>query len=195
MAMSGINRALKHQELNKAFRVLESIDSTLVPCVFISYQRKDEEYASEIANYITSKQIDVYFDLEDNDLKNYDQINHPKAVTDAIKKGLNKSDYMLVIVSPDTYKSLWVPFEVGYAFDIKGEKMKLLRHKGIPKSTLPGYLKVKEMLNGTIALNAFLTSIRNNNRRIYENLIQKGERTKTFSDHNANPLNKYLDNE
>jgi len=195
MAMEGINRALKDQALNKAFRTLESIKNEDVPCVFISYQRKDEEYASEVAKYITSKQIDVYFDIEDNDLKNYDQTNNPKAVTDAIKKGLNKSDYMLVIVSPDTYKSLWVPFEVGYAFDNKGEKMKLLRHKGIQKSTLPSYLKVKEMLNGTVALNTFLTSIRNNNRRLYENLIQKGEKIKAFSEFNTNPLSKYLDNE
>lgn len=195
MAMEGINRALKHQELNKALRIIESVDSSLVPCVFISYQRKDEKYASEIADYISSKQIDVYFDLEDNDLKDFNQDNNPKAVTTAIKKGLNSCEYMLVIVSPNTYLSPWVPFEVGYAFDIKGEKMKLLRHKGIQKSTLPSYLKVKEMLNGTIALNAFITSIRNSNRRIYENLIQKGERIKTFSDYNTNPLNKYLDNE
>lgn len=195
MAMEGINRALKDQALNKAFRTLESIENKDVPCVFISYQRKDEVYASEIATYITSKQIDVYFDLEDNDLKNYNQANDPKAVTTAIKKGLNNSEYMLVIVSPTTYLSAWVPFEVGYAFDIKGEKMKLLRHKGILKSTLPSYLKVKEMLNGTIALNTFLTSIRNNNRKIYENIIQKGEKIKAFSEYNVNPLNKYLDNE
>jgi len=192
--MEGINRALKNQILNKAFRRIESIDNSEVPCIFISYQRDDESYASEVANYITSKNIDVYFDLEDNDLKYYNQINNPKAITRAIQKGLNNSDHMLVIVSPNTYKSLWVPFEVGYAFDNKAEKMKLLRHKGILKSSLPGYLKVKEMLNGTIALNEFLNSVRKR-FNIYENLIQKGEKIKTFSEYYSNPLNKYLDNE
>ena len=191
--MEGINRALKSQTLNKSHRILESISNDDVPCVFISYQRKDEEYAEEVANYITSKQLDVYFDLEDNDLKQQNQRTNPKGVTNAIRKGLNQSQYMIVIVSPNTYKSLWVPFEVGYAFDKKGEKMKILRHKGIEKSTMPDYLKVKELLQGTISLNRFLDSIRKENF-IYESL-EKGGKIKSFSAFNSNPLNKYLDNE
>lgn len=191
--MEGINRAIKSQTLNKAHRILESFSSDDIPCVFISYQRKDEEYAEEVSNYITSKQLDVYFDLEDNDLKQQNQRANPKGVTNAIKKGLNQSQYMIVIVSPNTYKSLWVPFEVGYAFDKKGDKMKILRHKGIEKNTMPGYLKVKELLQGTISLNRFLDSIRKENF-IYESL-EKGGKIKSFSAFNSNPLNKYLDNE
>lgn len=191
--MQGINRALKSQTINKAHRILESISNNEVPCIFISYQRKDEEYASEVADYITSKQLDVYFDLEDNDLKQINQTTNPLAVTNSIKKGLNESDYMLVIVSPDTYRSLWVPFEVGYAYDKKGDKMKILRHKGITKSTLPAYLKVKEVLNGTISLNRFLDSVRKRHA-IYEKL-EKGGKVKSFSAFASNPLNKYLDNE
>ncbi|OYZ00128.1 MAG: hypothetical protein B7Y37_11525 [Sphingobacteriia bacterium 28-36-52] len=191
--MEGINRALKSQTLNKSPRIFESISNDDVPCVFISYQRKDEEYAEEVANYITSKQLDVYFDLEDNDLKQQNQIANPKGVTNAIKKGLNQSQYIIVIVSPNTYRSLWVPFEVGYAFDKKGEKMKILRHKGIEKSRMPDYLKVKELLQGTISLNRFLDSIRKENL-IYESL-EKGGKIKSFSSFNSNPLNKYLDNE
>ncbi len=107
---------------------MESISNNEVPYFFISYQRKDEEYASVVADYITSKQIDVCFDLENNDLKQINQTANPLAVTNSIKKGLNESDYMLVIVSPDTYRFSWVPFEVGYAYDMKGDKMKILRH-------------------------------------------------------------------
>lgn len=191
--MEGINRALKSQTLNKSHRIFESISNDDVPCVFISYQRKDEEYAEEVANYIISKQLDVYFDLEDNDLKQQNQIANPKGVTNAIRKGLNQSQYMIVIVSPNTYRSLWVPFEVGYAFDKKGEKMKILRHKGIEKSKIPDYLKLKELLQGTKSLNRFLDSIRKENF-IYESL-EKGGKIKSFSAFNSNPLNKYLDNE
>ena len=194
LEMKGVNRALADQGLNKAFRILESIEDDHVPCIFISYQRKDEGYASEVADYIMSKQIDVYFDLEDNDLKLSNQRNNPKAVTDAIRNGLNRSDYILVIVSPDTYRSLWVPFEVGYAFDKKGGKMKVLRHKGISKTSMPAYLKVKEMLHGTRALNSFLNAIRKKHH-IYESLLEKGERVKSFSEYSSNPLSKYLDNE
>lgn len=194
MEMEGINRALKNQKLNKAYRILESISNDEVPCVFISYQRKDEEYAQEVADYITSKQLDVYFDLEDNDLKQKNQVSNPQGVTDAIRKGLNQSKYMIVIVSPNTYRSLWVPFEVGYAFDKKGDKMKILRHKGIDKDSMPSYLKVKELLHGAVSLNRFLTSIRNEHS-IYESLLEKGEQVRNFSEYRANPLSKYLDNE
>jgi len=161
---------------------------------FISYQRADEEYANDVANYIMSKQIDVYFDLNDLDLKQQSQIANPHGVTNAIKAGLNRSEYMIVIVSPSTYKSLWVPFEIGYSCDQKGENMKLLRHKGIDKTTIPAYLKVKEMLNGTNSLNRFLNSIRTTHP-LYENMVEKGEKVKTFSAFYSNPLNKYLDNE
>ncbi len=191
--MDGINRALKSQTLNKAHRILESISNNDVPCIFISYQRKDEEYAKEVANYIISKQLDVYFDIEDNDLKQINQIANPLAVTNSIRKGLNQSQYMIVIVSPTTSTSPWVPFEVGYAFDKKGDKMKILRHKGILKSSMPAYLKVKELLNGTASLNRFLNTIRKNHF-IYESL-EKGGKIKTFSAFISNPLNKYLDNE
>lgn len=192
--MYGINRALKSQDINKAWRTFESISNKEVPCIFISYQRRDEEYASEVADYIISKQLDVYFDLEDNDLKQINQTANPVAVTNAIKKGLNKSDYMIVIVSPTTATSPWVPFEVGYAFDKKGDKMKILRHKGLLKSSMPAYLKVKELLNGTASLNRFLNSIRKQHF-IYESVLEKGGEVRSFSRYESNPLNKYLDNE
>lgn len=192
--MEGINRALKKKSFSKSYRILESIKSDDVPCVFISYQRKDEVFAGDVAKYIMSKQLDVNFDLEDNDLKHGNQADNPKKVTNAIRNGLKGSDYMIVIVSPNTYKSLWVPFEIGYAFDEKGEKMKILRHKEIVKGNMPAYLKVKELLHGTEALNKFIHSIRQQ-YRIYESLIQKGEQRRIFSEHYSNPLNKYLDNE
>jgi hypothetical protein len=191
--MVGINRALIIQKINKAFKILESISNEDVPCIFISYQRKDEEFARVVANYIISKQLDVYFDIEDNDLKQINQTKNPLAITNSIKKGLNESDYMLVIVSPDTYRSFWVPFEVGYAFDTMGNKMKILRHKGILKSTMPDYLKVKEILDGTKSLNNFIDSIMKENC-IYETL-EKGGRIESFNEFQSNPLNIYLDYE
>jgi hypothetical protein len=175
--MDGINKADSDYALEKTHRTLsESIDTSQVPCVFISYQRKDEDYASEIADYIKSKEIDVYFDLDDSDLKLQRQLNNSSRVTSSIQKGLSESDYMIVIVSPTTYKSPWVPFEIGYAYDDMGHDMKILRHKGIDKRTFPQYLQVREVLNGRLALFSFINSIRSSHR-IYESL-KKGGKTK-----------------
>jgi len=129
--MVGINRALKNQSRNKAYSIQKSINYQDIPCIFISYQRKDEEYAQEVADYIISRQLNVYFDLEDKDLKFHQQTSNPKGITSSIQEELNKSDYMLVIISPDTYKSHWVPFEIGYAYNTMNNNLKLLRHKEI----------------------------------------------------------------
>lgn len=191
--MIGVNRAIKYKKNNSEYRINESIASEEIPCVFICYQRKDEAFANVVSNYIISKQLDVYFDLEDNDLKQINQSLNPSEVTNSIKKGLNKSDYMIVIVSPNTYKSPWVPFEVGFAYDEKGDKMKILRHKEIAENSIPAYLEVKEVLNGTASLNHFLWSIRRD-YLIYEKL-ERMSHMKSFSEYNSNPLNKYLVNE
>lgn len=192
--MAGVNRALKNYESKRTFSITESVSDGDIPCVFISYQRSDEKYASDIADYITSFNLDVYFDLSDQDLKLVNQRSNPHKVTDAIRKGLNRSDYMIVIVSPNTYKSAWVPFEVGFAYDKKKDKMKILRHKGISKSAMPAYLQVKEILQGINSLNNFLRSTKQG-YPIYENKLEKGGRVKTFSEYRSNALNQYLDNE
>jgi hypothetical protein len=58
---------------------------------------------------------------------------------------------------------------------------------------LPGYLKVKEMLNGIVSLNRFLSSIRQRNL-IYEE-PKKGGKLESLSAFSQKPLNKYLDEE
>jgi len=192
--MDGINKADKDYTFNTAIRTLsKSLNNSKVPCVFISYQRHDEDYASEIANYLKSREIDVYVDLTDMDLRLARQLNKPERVTSSIKKGLNESDYMLVIVSSTTYKSPWVPFEIGYAYESMGDNMKILRHKGLDRDSLPHYLQVREVLNGRIPLAQFVGSIRSS-YRIYESLSKAGK-TKTYSSYLTSRLEDYLDYE
>ncbi|MCO5259680.1 MAG: toll/interleukin-1 receptor domain-containing protein [Crocinitomicaceae bacterium] len=183
--MEGVNRAKLVERLT---RLLSENKEKDVPCIFISYQRRDEDYAVEVASYIKDHQIDVFFDLDDINLK---KSRDPKSVTNSITSGLNKSDYMLVIVSPSTYNSPWVPFEIGYAYENMEEKMKILRHKDLPKTGLPEYLKTKEILNGTQSLNRFLNSVRNS-FFVYES-VQERDSIKLFS--SSNPLSNYLSNE
>lgn len=184
--MEGRNRA---DNIDRLFRLLSEEKEENVPCVFISYQRKDEDFASAVADYIKDHQIDVFFDLEDINLK---KSHSPERVTNSIKEGLNKSNFMLVIVSPTTYESPWVPFEIGYAYDHMGAKMKILKHRNLPESGLPDYLKTKDLLHGFQSLNSFLAIVRSQ-YELYESIIQKGHTVKTFSSF-SNPLQKYLVN-
>jgi hypothetical protein len=193
--MEGINRAKPKDKLfslSKAFRVLESIEDDSVPCIFISHQKKDTGFASAVADFLMSKKIDVYFDEDDNDLKFARQNNDHKKVTESILTGIKACNYMIVIVSDNTYRSLWVPFEIGYAFE-KINDLKILKHKGLNKEELPAYLKTTEILNGFLSLDRYISRIKTANK-IYETL-EKGFKIKTFSEHSTHPLQNVLSQE
>src|SRR5690242_18221248 len=95
----------------------EEFLASKVTCVFISYQQKDKAEARKVADYLQNAGIDVYLDVYDKELRIHHQSNNPKKVTEAICSGINNSSHMLVVISPNTVQSSWVPFEIGYGFD------------------------------------------------------------------------------
>ena len=179
--MAGINRA------EKSFRVFsESRKATSVKCIFISHQQKDKEVCRKIADYLMAADIDVYFDEDDEDLKIYRQTNRPQGVVDSIRKGINSSSHMLVVVSPDTVYSSWVPWEIGYGYD--KIQLDVLTLRGITDESLPDYLKTSTVVRGTKSLNEYLAKITNSIQSIMEskNLVKRY----SMSSH---PLDNYLD--
>ena len=89
---------------------------------------------------------------------------------------------MLVIVSEKTYKSQWVPFEVGYGHAaildkgmVEGNrenkiKLSILTLKEISEEDLPDYMQVGNIIRGTKSLNSYISKISN---RIDESLIRE----------------------
>ena len=179
--MAGINRALASQRTFSESRKIRGVE-----CVFLSHQQRDKETCKKIAEYLMKADIDVYFDEYDEDLKSYRQTNNPKGVVDSIKKGINNSSHMLVVISPNTIYSKWVPWEVGYGYD--HTDLGVLTLKGIDDSDLPDYLKTTQIIRGTKSLNAYLASITNSIVSLMEghDLIK----SHTTSSH---PLDNYLD--
>lgn len=84
------------------------------PKVFISHKSEDKAFCRMIANYFDQVNIDYYFDENDSELQIADQTNDHKKVTNCIKKGIVNSTHMLCVISEHTYKSVWVPYELGY---------------------------------------------------------------------------------
>jgi hypothetical protein len=157
-----------------------------IKCIFISHQQKDKNEAKEIADYFINAGIDVYFDAYDTDLKNSHQINNAKAVTDSIRKGINNSSHMLVLVSPNTLYSTWVPFEIGYGYD--KTDLYTLCLKGIPKGGLPEYLKAGKIIRDVWDINHFISNVSNVNKEFLF------ESKKIFSyDKLDNPLRSVMD--
>jgi len=81
--------------------------------IFISHKKEDSNKALELEKYIKSKypSYKVYVDELDNKINSYDN------VTDRIVYQLRKSNHLLVIFSEHTQKSMWVPFELGIAYE------------------------------------------------------------------------------
>lgn len=107
---------------------------------FISHQKRDRDQAEKIAKYFKTVGIDVYFDEFDSELQIALKENNPKAVVTAIKKGIKNSTHMLCLISPNTLYSKWVPFEVGYGYDIT--ELSILTLKGISNKDLPDYVRI-----------------------------------------------------
>ena len=126
-------------------------------CVFLSHQKNDTEYTKKIADFLISNGIDVYFDEYDEDLKNTNQYSNPDKVTQAILKGINSSSHMLVVVSPSTMYSNWVPFEIGFGFD--KTDLGVLTIKGIEKGKLPSYLKTAKRIRDRWDINSFVRKL------------------------------------
>ena len=150
--MAALNRFYYPTKYESRTKVL----SLGVKCIFISHQQKDKEPAKTIADYLLKAGIDVYFDQYDADLKPHNQIKKPEAVTQAICTGINNSSHMLVLVSPNTLNSTWVPFEIGYGYD--KTELRILCLKGIPKGGLPEYIRTAKIIRDIYDLNNFVTA-------------------------------------
>jgi len=157
------------------------------PCVFLSHKREDKEACKSIASYFKDAGIDYYLDEEDKSLQYASSINDPIKITESIKKGIRESTHMMVVVSEKTYKSLWVPFEVGYGhasiLDLEKItlnedhiKLSVLILKDLAEKTLPDYLQVGYLIKGTKSLNNYISKISNksenvliNEKRVFSN--------------------------
>lgn len=135
----------------------DQVVSLGVKCFFISYQKADREAAVKVADYIQNAGIDVYFDVYDTELRIQHQNDNPKEVTRAICNGINNSSHMLVIVSPDTLYSTWVPFEIGYGYE--KTDLGVLCLKGIPKGKLPEYVRTAPIIRDIYDLNNLLEKL------------------------------------
>ena len=84
------------------------------PCVFLSHKREDKPACRKIANYLSNAGIDYYLDEKDEGLQAATLSGDAHKITEHIKNGIKNSSHMLCVVSKATFKSKWVPFEIGY---------------------------------------------------------------------------------
>ena len=181
--MAGLNRALSE------YRFLAKASESLGhPCIFLSHISVDKPAVAAIADYITARgDIDIYLDINDDDLQQAASAGNAQGVTEFIERGLSHSTHIMCLVSPATVGSWWVPYELGFAKK-SGKPLATLKLK---ETDLPAYLEISEIINGTQSLNRYLTGV----KRGLKKSISSGVLTESLIQHSAmlHPLDRYLD--
>ena len=166
-----MERGRNYLTLNENERQLFSVSASQ-PCVFISHKKEDSDFARHLSDYVMERGINVYFDENDPILAK--EHKSPDEVVNAIKKGLEKSTHMIIILSKNTLESNWVPWEVGFV-SAKDKEYRLLRLNDV-YGDIPEFYKVAKILNDYDDLNNFLASmkkVQTNNRISNEELLRR----------------------
>jgi hypothetical protein len=162
------------------------------PCVFLSHKKEDKAECRKIAEYFKNAEIDYYLDELDAALQQAASSGDPIKITESIKKGIRESSHMLVLISEKTYKSHWVPFEVGYGHaaivdknlgendKVYNIRLSILTLKDISEKSLPDFMQVGNIIRGTKSLNEYISEITGkleksliNESRIFSNSMQR----------------------
>ncbi len=98
--------------------------------VFISYSSVDEKKARQLAKGLDDIGVEYFFDRKD--------IEMGDSINESVAGGISECSALVVIVSPASLQSQWVPFEIGHA---TGRGKKVLPYLTHPSLQLPGYLQ------------------------------------------------------
>ena len=115
--------------------------------IFISYARVDSAHADQIAAILDRLSLPFFRDVKD--------IEWGKDVDNEVTIGLTDCSAVLVVISPGSLKSQWVPYELGFA---RGLRKRILPFLTSPALDPPGYLGKLHYFSDIPAVESFLSS-------------------------------------
>ena len=83
--------------------------------VFLSHSSKDKEVLPSVINFLSQYGVNVYIDKTDKELPR----NTSPETGDILKKRIQESKKFIVLVSPNSKDSKWIPWELGIADEKK----------------------------------------------------------------------------
>jgi hypothetical protein len=98
--------------------------------IFISYSHVDAAITEALDSLLDDLKIDYF-----RDVKN---IDWGDPITVKVREALDACIAILVVLSPASIKSVWVPFEIGYASALRKTILPFLTH---PSLEVPHYLR------------------------------------------------------
>ncbi len=126
--------------------------------IFISHKKEDEKKAIKLSDYIEGKfGFSTYVDVLDDKIYKYEN------VTERIVSQLRNSTHLLVVFSEHTKKSMWVPFELGVAYEREegiGVYICPDNFSGLRDNDLPEYLEEFPKMKNDTDLDKYLNLIK-----------------------------------
>ena len=149
----GINRALLHGYE----RVLFEHSNDKGRCIFISHKSEDKPAAFAIADVLMNAGIDVFIDVNDSELQDATRNSDSWSIVNVIDRAMEVSTDILVIISENTKKSWWVPYEIGYSKrgNINITSLVLKNVEGIPE-----YITIEPIIHSIGELDKYIASKR-----------------------------------
>jgi|SRR6185295_19918591 len=118
--------------------------------VFVSHKKEDSEEASRVHQYLLHNGVPAYVDLLE---MGGPGIQSDEDITKKILQRLGECTHLMAVVSQNTKKSWWVPFEIGVAMD-KKHRISTLNYR---KIELPEYLNIWSILLTQEHLDKYIT--------------------------------------
>lgn len=97
--------------------------------IFISYAHEDSALVDELCNRLSAAGMQFFRDTK--------EILWGGSISSDVQQALEQAGGVVVVVSPASVKSQWVPYEIGYATALRKPILPFLTH---PSIDLPGYL-------------------------------------------------------
>ena len=83
-----------------------------MPSVFLSYAQPDQKVARQLAEDLRVPGVQVWFDQQ--------EILAGDSIAERIREGIRSVDYLIVLLSESSAKSVWVSREIGAAMARSG---------------------------------------------------------------------------
>jgi hypothetical protein len=116
--------------------------------IFISYAHEDSGLVDEICTRLSGEGFDYFRDTK--------SIGWGGRISRDVQGALEQSSGVVVVLSPASIKSQWVPYEVGYATALRKPILPFLTH---PSLDLPGYLSDLRHISTLDAIATFIGQV------------------------------------
>jgi hypothetical protein len=104
------------QPIQKSFSLNEAAHFTKSQTVFLSHRHDDKDAVKKVVGFLAQFGQKTYIDWLDNDMP-----RHTSAETASKLKGkINQSYKFILLATPSSIESIWIPWELGLADGIKG---------------------------------------------------------------------------